>query len=56
MLKLDFDWGDDIQTKDLKDFIKRNKQFYDIFVEGISSYVTYLLQILLTITQMYFLN
>src|SRR5258708_22392066 len=37
ILKNDADWGNEIKTKDIKEFIGRNKQLYDIFVEGISS-------------------
>lgn len=37
ILRNDADWGNDIKTKDVKEFINRNKQLYDIFVEGISS-------------------
>ncbi len=37
LLKNDEDWGSGIKTKDIKEFINRNKQLYDIFVEGISS-------------------
>lgn len=37
VLKNDADWGNGIKTKDIKQFISRNKQLYDIFVEGISS-------------------
>jgi len=37
ILKNDADWRNEIKTKDIKEFISRNKQLYDIFVEGISS-------------------
>lgn len=37
ILKTDVDWDGAIKTKDVKEFINRNKQLYDIFVEGISS-------------------
>ncbi len=37
ILKNEADWGNEIKTKDVKEFINRNKQLYDIFVEGISS-------------------
>lgn len=37
LLKTDKDWGNDIKTKDIEEFVNRNKQLYDIFVEGIAS-------------------
>lgn len=37
ILKNDVEWDVDIKTNDIKEFINRNKQLYDIFVEGISS-------------------
>ncbi len=37
LLSNDEDWRDEIKTKDIKEFINRNKQLYDIFVDGIRS-------------------
>lgn len=37
ILKIDTDWGNEIKTHDIKEFINRNKQLYDVFVAGIAS-------------------
>ena len=37
ILKIDKDLGNDIKTHDVKEFVSRNKQLYDVFVAGIAS-------------------
>lgn len=37
ILKNDITWGNEITTNDIKEFVSRNKQLFDIFVDGISS-------------------
>lgn len=37
ILTNDTNWGNGIKAKDIKEFVNRNKQLYDIFVDGISS-------------------
>lgn len=37
ILTVDKNWKKDIEPKDIEEFINRNKQLYDIFIDGISS-------------------